>query len=448
MTRIILKNSKVASKRPSPAALQDGELALNCGDYNDALGLYFRTSATELVKVGPPWISDNPPNASPAGWPGLCTGELWYKPSGTDKGLRIWDGSTWQLTTGLDGYTDSSLTALGVEAGATARSVTGGGDAPLFIGYQAGKAMDARIASIGIGNQALLKATKTSTNNVAIGDQALSNITGTASYNTIIGYQAGKNVAYASNLVAVGSRALQNAYEAASTSVAIGASALQNSTTGVNLAIGAYQGVSITTGTGNVLIGPGHPETGGLTTGSNNIFMGFDTYGIGNASGNMVMANGWRLDTQSNGNVIIGSVPGDSTPNYTLTNNSDNVLIGVMGKNVLGPGANGNTIIGTLSSSFATITTNNNVILGNGNTFALWVNEAGAWGMYNGSPTIPPNFGTPGQILVAQGALSPPTWKTPTILEFTGTNLSGTFTSADNKLITITQGLITAITPL
>lgn len=444
MTRIILRNSLVANKRPSPAALLDGELALNCAATGDAVGAYFRTSSTELVKVGPTHVGGTAPNSNPAGWPGLCIGEMWLKTQGGTEGLRVWDGSNWQQTSGIVGSTGVS-TLLGVEAGASLSDV--GSGSPVFIGYQSGKAMNQRVPTVAIGTQSLLKATSGAANNVAIGDQALSNLTTSGSNNTFVGYQAGLNAVGVSDAVAVGSGALQNALSGASTSVAIGANALKNATTGLNIAIGANQGVSVTTGTGNVLIGTGHPTTGGLTTGSNNIFLGHNTYGVGNASSNMVLANGWHVDTLSNGNTIIGSVPGDTTPEYTLNNNSGNTLIGVMGKNILGPGASGNTLIGAFGPTFNTITTNNNVILGNGVTFALWVNEPGAWGLF-ASAQQPPNYGTDGQILVSQGPVSPPTWRTFSIIDFTRTNTTGTFTSSDNKLITITNGLITAITPV
>ena len=48
---ILIKRSDVASKRPDPNALFDGELALN---FDAATGgLYYKDSNDEIVKIGP-----------------------------------------------------------------------------------------------------------------------------------------------------------------------------------------------------------------------------------------------------------------------------------------------------------------------------------------------------------------------------------------------------------
>lgn len=69
--------STTASKRPTAAALLDGEIALNTN--NGTPGLFFEDSAGGIVKVGPAEVGSSAPNATPAsgGSTGNSTGEFW-----------------------------------------------------------------------------------------------------------------------------------------------------------------------------------------------------------------------------------------------------------------------------------------------------------------------------------------------------------------------------------
>ncbi len=92
----LLKRSNTASKRPTAAQLDIGELSLNY-DANTA-GVFFEDSAGNIRKVGPAEVSATAPNASPAGSSGNSLGELWYD-TGTSN-LKVWTGSSFANAAG------------------------------------------------------------------------------------------------------------------------------------------------------------------------------------------------------------------------------------------------------------------------------------------------------------------------------------------------------------
>jgi hypothetical protein len=94
---ILIKRSDVASKRPDPNALFDGELALN---FDAATGgLYYKDTDDNIVKVGPCQVSATAPNSTPGtgGSTGNSLGEFWF--NSTSNGLFIWNGTVWVDTT-------------------------------------------------------------------------------------------------------------------------------------------------------------------------------------------------------------------------------------------------------------------------------------------------------------------------------------------------------------
>ena len=93
---VLLKRSTTASKRPTAAQLDIGELSLNY-DANTA-GVFFEDSAGNVRKVGPAEVGATAPNASPAGSSGNSLGELWYDTSTSS--LKIWTGSSFVAATG------------------------------------------------------------------------------------------------------------------------------------------------------------------------------------------------------------------------------------------------------------------------------------------------------------------------------------------------------------
>ena len=95
---ICLKRSTTIHKRPTPAQLQSGELALNENRLNG--GLYTLTSSGLIGKLGPTQVSAEPPNVNPGGSSGNSPGELWLQPNPPGSGLPFpslyaYDGSTW-----------------------------------------------------------------------------------------------------------------------------------------------------------------------------------------------------------------------------------------------------------------------------------------------------------------------------------------------------------------
>jgi hypothetical protein len=96
---VLLKRSTTASKRPTAAQLDIGELSLNYDA--DTAGVFFEDSAGNVRKVGPTEVSATAPNASPAGSSGNSLGELWYD-TGTSN-LKIWTGASFVNATAIAG---------------------------------------------------------------------------------------------------------------------------------------------------------------------------------------------------------------------------------------------------------------------------------------------------------------------------------------------------------
>jgi len=111
--------SSTAHKRPTPAAMSDGQLAINTNA--DSPGLFFKDSTGALTKVGPVHVGTTAPNASPAsgGETGNTVGEQWLDTTGGTYVFKVWDGSAWRSETGtfVDVNGDTMTGALGIIAG-------------------------------------------------------------------------------------------------------------------------------------------------------------------------------------------------------------------------------------------------------------------------------------------------------------------------------------------
>jgi cystathionine gamma-synthase len=83
--------SSTASKRPDPAAMAEGQLALNTA--NASPGLFYKDATGALIKAGPVHIGGTAPNATPAsgGHAGNSVGEAWLDTAGTNPLLKILD---------------------------------------------------------------------------------------------------------------------------------------------------------------------------------------------------------------------------------------------------------------------------------------------------------------------------------------------------------------------
>jgi hypothetical protein len=92
--------ASTADKRPTPAAMADGQLALNTNLASP--GLFFKDSNGDLVKVGPVHVGTTAPNATPAsgGQAGNSKGEQWLDTSSSRYVFKIWDGTDWRTEDG------------------------------------------------------------------------------------------------------------------------------------------------------------------------------------------------------------------------------------------------------------------------------------------------------------------------------------------------------------
>jgi hypothetical protein len=92
--------SSTADKRPTPAAMSDGQLALNTNLVSP--GLFFKDSNGDLVKVGPVHVGTTAPNVTPGagGQAGNSKGEQWLDTSSSRYVFKIWDGTAWRSEDG------------------------------------------------------------------------------------------------------------------------------------------------------------------------------------------------------------------------------------------------------------------------------------------------------------------------------------------------------------
>jgi len=408
MTRIIVKNSSTAEKRPNPANLLDGELAANLN--GSSPGLFFKNSSGNLVKVGPVAYQSTAPNASPpsGGATGNCEGELWADTSSGAPILKIYTGSTWKTpfpnSSNLTGNTDQSNTALGIGAKTNVSGVcigvnagTGGGTNGnrVNIGYNAKGSGD---SSVIIGAYAGETTGPNLSGNVFIGYQAGQNAQ--CSQGTFIGYQAGKNA------------------KAGMTAVGYGALSVCTGSSGTAVGIGALG--KCTTGGGNLAIGI--QALGNITTGSNNTAIG-ETAGeslSGAASGNICVGMGAGTSGAGTGNVCVGNGAGAGVTG------SNNLFIGL--SCTAGAGTNGSTVIGTPPSLGAL--SGEVLLCDNSGNIRLRFNSSGAMSPDGTS------YGTSGAALVSQGPSSPPKW---------AVGATGSFVSHDGSTVVVENGVITQV---
>ena len=111
--------SSTLNKRPNPASMVDGQLAINYA--SGSPGAFFKDSNGNLVKVGPVHVGATAPNVSPAsgGTAGNSLGEQWLDTSGGTYVFKIWDGAAWRSEAGeFVNITGDTMTgALGIVAG-------------------------------------------------------------------------------------------------------------------------------------------------------------------------------------------------------------------------------------------------------------------------------------------------------------------------------------------
>ena len=93
--------STTPDKRPDPALLVDGQLAINTAAATP--GFYTKDDAGGLIKIGPTFVGPAAPNSSPSGSAGNSVGEHWMDTSVAPPVLRVWDGASWIASAGGQG---------------------------------------------------------------------------------------------------------------------------------------------------------------------------------------------------------------------------------------------------------------------------------------------------------------------------------------------------------
>lgn len=436
----LLKRSDVPGKRPNAADLVTGELVMNFSSETPSL---WWKAAGQVVGCGPVTMGDDPPNSTPppGGSAGNYPGELWYD-TGTDPTnpiLKVFDGTNWLASYGnpLNGYTDAAKNNM-------------------FVG-------------------ANYSTPATGTNNTTFGLLSASGIT-SGSENTLVGYKAGQNLTNNSRCTVLGTDALAGSSPTGSDAIAIGFEALGFATSISNCIAIGNGSLKANTGSGNTAIG--HLALQANTTGSNNIAIGYaalsvNTTGSNNiAIGENTLLNadpavsdnicfgayaGQYLKAGSSGNIFLGPATGPGQNVSTSVSNSVYIGAGagqlaqgdnncVIGRALTGTGTpllmNDTCIVGFLDLSNITAVPdlfptplNGYTIIGAGGVPGIYFNSNGAvgFGLYG--------FGEPGMPLYTEG---------PGVNKGTKwfNGPTGTFTSSDNKKVTVKYGLVTAITPL
>lgn len=110
--------SGTADKRPNPAGLADGVIAINYNEGDPAI--YIKGHSGALIKVAPTFVGSTQPNATPAsgGATGNAKGETWLDTTNAAAPVfKIYDGSNW------------------VEAGGSGGGATGGGSDQIVIEF-------------------------------------------------------------------------------------------------------------------------------------------------------------------------------------------------------------------------------------------------------------------------------------------------------------------------
>lgn len=85
------KRSDEENRRPDPATLEEGQVAINTN--NNTPGVFTKTSTGSLVKLGPCAIGASAP--VPTNWTELSVGEMWLNTTGGLNQLNVWDGTQW-----------------------------------------------------------------------------------------------------------------------------------------------------------------------------------------------------------------------------------------------------------------------------------------------------------------------------------------------------------------
>lgn len=219
---------------------------------------------------------------------------LVYTPAGfTTSAIFVGDGGRNLLhTAGLEGYYNTSL-------GYQCLTSLTKGSYNTAIGFESMQTTTTGNYNTGCGEATLIY-NVTGNGNTSLGWKAKLGVSGglgTGDYNTCLGYSAGLSLDGGNQNTLVGEGAGGTPFGwSGNSNTVVGAAALSANgltTASHNVIFGDGAGASITTGSGNVIVGPTN-SGGGLTTGSNNVVIG--NYALAaNAQSTIVIATGNTL---------------------------------------------------------------------------------------------------------------------------------------------------------
>ena len=211
-------------------------------------------------------------------------------------------------------------TSLALAADSTFNDVTiGRGAASLSnntaVGASTLTAITTGNSNTGIGFNAL-RLLEAGSGNTAVGNSAMSAFGGTAIATDCVavgsGALPGSNLASITSCVAIGARALGNSGLTAGNNVAVGTDALVACTSGNNnVAIGISAGLGVTTGQRNILVGNLAGAIPSITTGSDNIVLGYNITVDSATANNQINIGGRYFHNR----IILG----DTTPTNDLS---------------------------------------------------------------------------------------------------------------------------------
>jgi hypothetical protein len=215
--------SSTADKRPTPAAMSDGQLALNTNLASP--GLFFKDSNGDSVKIGPVHVGTTAPNVSPAvgGEAGNSLGEAWLDTTAANPILKVFNGSAFVAVQPVGTGTVVSTTDTGT---VTSTMILDG--TILNADINASAAIAGTKISPDFGSQTV---TTTGVISSALGAEATPSITFTGDLNTGI-YSPG------ADQVAVATNGTGRLFIDATGNVGVGATANANGVLRLNVASG------------------------------------------------------------------------------------------------------------------------------------------------------------------------------------------------------------------
>lgn len=182
-----------------------------------------------------------------------------------------------------------------------------------------------------------LDANTTGTSNTAVGRDALGAVT-TGSSNTALGHGALDAITTQGSNTAIGANALGSACDQFNT--AVGAEALAANTSNLNVAVGYLALGNTAAASGNTAIGTNAGRfrgtgTDALATGSNSVFVGYNSRASADGQSNQIVIGHDALGNGSNTTTIgNSSTTGTFIPAGDLTLTNGNFIVGTSGKGI------------------------------------------------------------------------------------------------------------------